>query len=161
MLSPVDEALEWLDAMNGREPKESLDLAEKWAKAGEWGWVQNVIEEPKSKSAKLAKLADAAATKAAAEMSTAMKGKPQEWLPLWLEFWRVHGASPAAQQLVSKYLDKRDKQRRDGEKLFNQARGLLREEKKEEGYAVLEQLLEEAPCSYEAFYAQSWLAARK
>jgi hypothetical protein len=73
----------------------------------------------------------------------------------------VHGASPAAQQLVSKYLDKRDKQRRDGEKLFNQARGLLREEKKEEGYAVLEQLLEEAPCSYEAFYAQSWLAARK
>ena len=31
MLSPVDEALQWLDAMNGREPKRSLELANDWA----------------------------------------------------------------------------------------------------------------------------------
>jgi hypothetical protein len=35
---PVDEVLDWLDAMNGRNEKKTPELCEKWAKDGEWGW---------------------------------------------------------------------------------------------------------------------------
>lgn len=161
MLSPVDEALQWLDAMNGREPKDSLEFAGKWAKAGEWGWVANAIAAGKLKAVQLSKSAEEAASKAATEMSIAMKAEPSKWVPQWLEFWRVHGASAAAQPLVSKYLEKREKQRRDGARLFDEARGLFQQEKKAEAYAKLEQLLEEAAFTYEAYYAQSWLAKRE
>lgn len=161
MLSPVDEALEWLDALNGLESKRSLKLAETWAKEGEWGWVVHTLDAAKANDVKLRKSAADATTKAAAEMSEAMKGPAVEWIPQWWEFWRVHGASDAAQSLVKKYLDKRDKQKRDGERLFEEARALFQQEKKDEAYAKLEALLEDAPCTYESFYAHSWLAARK
>ncbi|MEO6711222.1 MAG: hypothetical protein ABIP42_16700 [Planctomycetota bacterium] len=161
MLSPVDDALHWLDAMNGREPKRSLDLARDWAKGDEWGWVLEVAKTSKDKSPALVKSAEVAAAKAVEKMTAAMKGKPADWVPQWLEFWRVYGASAAAQPLVAKYLDKRHDQRRDGARLFEEARGLLRGEKKSEGYEKLEELLRVAPCTYEAYYAQSWLAERK
>ena len=82
-------------------------------------------------------------------------------MPQWLEFWRVYGASDAAQSLVAKYLENRKDQRRDGARLFDAARTLLRGEEKSEGYVKLEDLLRVAPCTYEAYYAQSWLAERK
>lgn len=161
MLSPVDDALEWLDAMNGLEEKRSLELAAKWAKDGEWGWVVETSKAAKKSSADLAKRAEDAASKAADEVEKAMKGAPKDWVPKWLDFWRVHGASNAAQPLVKQYLAKRDKQRRDGERLFGEARAFFQQEKKDEAYAKLEELLEKAPCTYEAWYAQSWLAERK
>lgn len=165
MLSPVDEALEWLDAMNGREPKRSFDLAAQWAKAGEWGWVIETLratkEKPGDRGAQWTKAAEAAATKAAEAMSAAMKGKPADWVPQWWEFWRVHGASAAAGPLIEKYLDKRDKQRRDAARWFDEARGHFQQEQRDKAYEVLQRLLDEAPCTYEAFYARDWLANRK
>lgn len=161
MASPVDEAIEWLDAMNGREERKSLELAAKWAKDGEWGWVWNAANSSKAKSAKLLKDAETAAAKAAPAMSEAMKGKPMEWVPQWLEFWRVYGPTAAAQPLVKKYLARRDDQKNDGRRLFEQAAGLMREEKKDKAYELLEKLLDEAPYTYEAYYAWKWLSERK
>jgi len=161
MLSPVDDALSWLDAMNGREPKRSLDLARDWAKGDEWGWVLEVAKASKDKSPALVKSAEAAAAKAVEKMTAAMKGKPADWVPQWLEFWRVYGSSAPAQPLVAKYLENRHDQRHEGARLFEAARGMLRGEKKSDGYEKLEELLRVAPCTYEAYYAQSWLAQRK
>lgn len=36
-IAPIDEAVEWLDTVNGRNEKNALNLAKKWAKDGEWG----------------------------------------------------------------------------------------------------------------------------
>lgn len=160
MASPVGDALEWLDAMNGREPKQSLDLAAKWAKSDEWGWVLHAAKASKSGGAKFVKDAEAAATKAVAKMSEALKGESAQWVPEWLEFWRVYGATSAAQPLVKKYLAKRDDQRNDGKRLFALTNDFFRQERKDKAYEQLEKLLAEAPYTYEAFYAVKWLAER-
>ena len=39
MLSPVPDALKWLDAMNGDDPKRSLVLADQWARSKQYGWA--------------------------------------------------------------------------------------------------------------------------
>lgn len=161
MLSPVQEALDWLDAMNGIDEKRALELASRWAKDGEWGWVLQALESAQASQPKLQKDAEAAAKQATAEISEALEGPAREWLPKWLEFWRVYGASAPAKSVVKKYLERRDKQRGDGARLFEEARALFQQEKKDEAYAKLEKLLQEAPCTYEAYYAVSWLAARK
>jgi predicted esterase len=158
MLSPVGEALEWLDAMNGREEKRSLELARDWAEQGEWGWARQVAQA--AKSPKLVKDAEAAATKAAAAMTEAMKRKPVVWVPEWLEFWRVHGGTAAAKPLVDKYLSKRDKQRNDGKRLFDLAWSAARDDDRAKRDERLNELLEEAPCTFEAYYAWSWLTAK-
>ncbi len=161
MVYPVDEVLDWLDAMNGRNEKEAPGLCEKWGRAGEWGWVLAAAKATKSGLPALAKSADAAAAKALPAMKEAMKGKPAVWIPMWLEFWRIHGAAPCARPLVATYLDRREKQRSDGRALFNEANGLFRQQKRDEAYKVLEKLLAEAPCTYEAYYAWKWLSERK
>src|SRR5688500_10202800 len=74
MLAPIDEAIEWLDAMNGRNERKTLPLASKWAREGEWGWVWNTAAGSKS-GALLQKSAEDAATTAMPAMNQAMKGK--------------------------------------------------------------------------------------
>lgn len=86
--------------------------------------------------------AEAAAKQATAEISEALEGPAREWLPKWLEFWRVYGASAPAKSVVKKYLERRDKQRGDGARLFEEARALFQQEKKDEAYAKLEKLLQ-------------------
>jgi predicted esterase len=161
MLSPVDEAIAWLDAMNGREEKKSLELASKWAKDDEWGWAFNAAKASKSGGAKLVKDAEAAATKAATAMSEALKGAPKEWVPKWLEFWRVYGPTSAAQPLVKKYLAKRDDEKSDGRRLFDQAVAAGRSNDMQKRNELLERILADAPHTYEAYYAWKWLAERK
>jgi hypothetical protein len=109
---------------------------------------------------KLTKDAEAAAVKAAAEMNDAMKGDPLEWVPKWLEFWRLHGDSAAGKPLVSKYLGRRDKQRNDGKRLFSLAFAAVQQNDRSKRDEWLRKILEDAPCTYEAYYAWSWLTAK-
>jgi poly(3-hydroxybutyrate) depolymerase len=158
MVYPVDEVLDWLDAMNGRNEKRAAELCEKWAKAGEWGWVLAAARASKSGGPKSVAAAEAAAAKAAPAMAEAMKGKPGDWIPKWLEFWRVHGGAEAAKPLVDGYLAKREGQREAGARLFGEAFGLLRGGKRPEADRLLERILAEAPCTYQAYYAWKWLS---
>jgi len=160
MLAPVDDALEWLDAMNGREEKDSLKAAEKWAKAGEFGWALQTAKAfpDRAQAGKLVARCEAAAAKAVPEMRKAMEeGKPEEWIPAWLEFWRIHGGTDAAAPLVEEYGKKRAAQREAGAQLFNEASGLFRQQQKAKGRALLKRILDEAPCTYHAYYAWKWL----
>lgn len=153
MVYPVDEVLDWLDAMNGRNDKKSLELADKWSKEGEHGWAYAAAKSSKTGSPKLVKAAEDAAAKAAPAMGEAMKGKPMDWIPKWLEFWRIHGGTSAAKSLVEKYLDLRDKQRNEGERLGMAAFGCFRSQRADEAYKTFEELLAKAPCSYFGWYA--------
>ncbi len=161
MLYPVDEVLDWLDAMNGRSEEKTSKSMEKWAKDGEWGWVLAAAKASKSGGPKFVKAAEDAAAKAAPAMAEAMKGKPSEWIPKWLEFWRVFGATDAAKPLVDDYLKKRDAQRSDAARLFQQNQAAFQAKKKDEAYALLDQILADDPCAYEAYYAWKWLGERK
>jgi poly(3-hydroxybutyrate) depolymerase len=158
MVFPVDEMLDWLDAMNGRSEEKTSKLLEKWAKDGEWGWVLAAAKASKSGGAKWVKQAEDAATKAAPAMTDAMKGKPADWIPKWIEFWRVYGGTDAAKPLVDDYLKKRAEQRDAGQRLFNEAFGLIRADKRPDAKTRLEQILVDAPYSYEGYYAAKWLA---
>ena len=97
MMAPIDDAIDWLEAMNGRNEKKSLTLAAKWAKDGEWGWVGNTAKASKSAPLALQKSAEDAAAKAIPAITEALKGKPADWVPKWVEFWRLHGATERRQ----------------------------------------------------------------
>lgn len=160
MMYPVDEVLDWLDAMNGRNAKKTLSLIDEWAKAGEWGWALAAAKAQKTPVAKITKGAEEAAAKAAVAMAEAMKGTPSEWIPKWFEFWRVHGGADAAKPLVAKYLDKRHDQRREAQQMMWANQTAFRSKKPDEAYKILEDMLVKVPQSYEAYFAWKWLSER-
>jgi predicted esterase len=161
MRAPIGEAIEWLDAMNGLNEKRTLALAAQWAKAGEWSWVWHAASASKARGPAIRKLAEAAAEKAAPAIETELEGKPADWIPKWVEFWRVHGESDAAKSLVENYLKERDQQRAAAATLFNQSQALFRSDKRDEAYQTLEQLRDEGPFTYQAYFAVKWLAEKK
>ena len=160
MLAPIDEAIDWLDAVNGLNERKALSLAPKWAREGEWGWVWHTAKASKS-GALLLKSAEDAATKAVPAVTTALKGKPAEWIPKWAEFWRIHGESNAARPLIEDYLKQRSQQRSGAMRLFNESQALFRSNKRDDAFKVLEKLRDEAPHTYQGYFAWKWLSARK
>jgi predicted esterase len=162
MLAPVDEAIEWLDTMNGRNETKTLTLTSKWARDGEWGWVSSAAKDSKSTSLALQKsAAEAAAVKAIPAMTLALKGRPADWVPKWVEFWRVYGATNAAKVIVANYLEQRNQQRAAATSLFNEAQNLFRSEKRDDAFKVLEKLRDEAPDTYQGYFACKWLSEKK
>jgi poly(3-hydroxybutyrate) depolymerase len=161
MLAPVDEAIEWLDAMNGINEKRSLTRAAQWAKEGEWGWVWHVANSSKARGPGIRKLAEAAAVKSATAIAAELKGKPADWVPKWVEFWRVHGETNAAKSLVADYLEQRDQQRTAAARLFNESQVLFRSDKRDDAFNTLEQLREEGAYTYQGYFACKWLSERQ
>jgi hypothetical protein len=160
MLAPIDEAIEWLDAMNGRNEAKSLTLAAKWSKEGEWGWVRQVAAASRS-GALLQRSVEDAAAKAVPAITQALKGKPADWILKWPDFWRVYGGTNAAKPLVDDYLAQREKERGAAVGLFNQSQVLFRSNKADEAYKILEKLRDEAPHTYQAYFASKWLSEKK
>jgi hypothetical protein len=109
---------------------------------------------------KYLKLAEDAAAKALPAITEAMKGKPMDWIPKWLEFWRVFGGTDAAKPLVDEYLGKRAEQRAQGRDLLMQTQVLYRSNKAAEADAILPKILESVPQSFEAYYAWKWLSQK-
>ncbi len=162
MIAPIDEAIEWLDAMNGRNEQKSLSLVAKWTRDGEWGWVANAAKGSKSPALALQRSAvESAAVKALPAITEAMKGKAADWIPKWAEFWRIYGAADAAKPIVANYLAKREEQRGAAASLFNESQNLFRAEKREDAFKVLEKLRDEAPFTYQGYFAGKWLSEKK
>jgi pimeloyl-ACP methyl ester carboxylesterase len=160
MMAPIDEAIEWLDAMNGRDDRKSLTLASKWARDGEWGWMWHVAKASRS-AALQQRAAEDAAQKAVPMMAEALKGKPADWIPKWVEFWRVHGETNAAKPLIANYLALRNQQRAAAVGQFTQSQIHFRSGNRDEGFKVLEKLRDEAPNTYQGYFAWKWLSERK
>ncbi|MEM7260374.1 MAG: hypothetical protein AAF488_00185 [Planctomycetota bacterium] len=170
MLSPVAEALEWLDAVTGLAPDRATKLASRWVSEGEWGWVTAVaaatgkakLSKASSRKRKaMIKNAEKAAKKALKGVAKRMEGRPaREWLPLAYEYRRLFGSTKAARKFVNRFDRVRAEQRQLGETLFSEARGHFQNSAQAEGYTKLERLLAEAPYSYYAYYALSWLDQR-
>jgi predicted esterase len=173
MPAPIDQAFAWVDAMNGREEKKSLELIDDWIKAAEWGWATEAAAAlaaapgatpaAKAAPAKVAKAAEAPAKKAVADMQASMEKNPAaKWVLEWLEFRRVYGSTAPAKAICKKYDDARDKERAEGDRLFGTAMGHFRSNppRRDEGFAAYEQILKEAPHTYYAWYAASGLKER-
>src|SRR6185295_18020975 len=71
MMYPVQDVLDWLDAMNGRNEKKTLELIDDWAKQGEWGWALAATKALKTPKPNIVKGAEDAAAKAAPPMTEA------------------------------------------------------------------------------------------
>jgi poly(3-hydroxybutyrate) depolymerase len=162
MLAPIDDAIEWLDAMNGRNENKSLALAAKWAREGEGGWaMQAAAKSSQFSAAGLRKAVEDAAVKAVPAMTQTLKGAPADWVPKWVEFWRVYGETDAAKPLVANYLAQRAQQRPAAVRLFNESQVLFRSSKRDEAFKLLEKLRDEAPHTYQGYFACKWLSERK
>jgi hypothetical protein len=107
------------------------------------------------------KAAEDAATKAIPAMTQALKGKPADWVPKWVEFWRVYGETTAAKPLIANYLAQRDQQRTNAARLFNQTQALFRSNQRDEAFKLLEKLRDEGPYTYPGYFACKWLAEKK
>ncbi|HVR75178.1 MAG TPA: hypothetical protein VMT52_12630 [Planctomycetota bacterium] len=168
MLSPVPEALEWLDGMVGDDAARRVAVAEASARDKEWGWaveaakdvadLKNAPAAAKKRAALVLKAAEAAAPREVKAMMVAMAKEPAEkWLPRWYEFRRLHGNTQTARTLVERFEKDRADQRAAGARLHQEARASFQRGAKEEGREVLRRLLKEAPAAYEAYYAVEWL----
>jgi predicted esterase len=168
MLAPVADALEWLDAVSGQDATAGMRLAAKWVEQKEWGWVvmasrsaldaKKASADAKKQARSALRLAEASAKKEAIAMANAMtKSPPEEWVPKWLEFRRLFGETEAARPLIQKYDETRASQRDIGAKLFAEASSSFHGGDKEKGREKLREILKQAPASYEAYYAVSWL----
>lgn len=102
------------------------------------------------------------ATVAANEVASKIKDdKTGNWISDWFEFHHQFGGTEVATKMVENYNKRRADQREPARELFYEARKLFGDEKtKPDGYAKLEKLLVEYPCTYHAFYAKSWLESR-
>ena len=96
----------------------------------------------------LQRSAEDAAAKAVPAMTAALKGKPADWVPKWIEFWRIYGDTNAAKPLVATYLSQREKQSASATTLFNESQGLFRSQKRDEAFKVLEKLRDEGASTY-------------
>ena len=159
ILAPIEEAIGWLDAMNGQNGKQSMQQASKWARAGEWGWVSHAAKGSESGAAAL-KAAEAAATKATLQMTETLKGQPADWIPQWTEFVRIYGESEGAKPLLATQQAERDRTRSNAAALFDEAQQLFRSEKRPEGLKVLAKLRETAPTTYQGYFAWKWLSEK-
>jgi pimeloyl-ACP methyl ester carboxylesterase len=160
MLAPIDEAIEWLDTVNGLNEKKLQVHAAKWTREGEWGWIWHAAKASKA-AGLLVRSAEDAAAKAVPGMTAAMKGKPAEWIPKWAEFWRIYGSTSAAQPLVAAYLKQREEERGNAVRQFNEAQAHFRSGKRDAAFQVLEKLRDESPHTYQAYFANRWLAEKK
>ena len=126
------------------------------------GWVWHTAQSSKLSALTLQKsAAEAAAAKAVPATIAALKGKPADWIPKWVEFWRVYGATNAATPLVANYLGQRAQQRAAGIRLFNESQALFRSGNRDDAFKVLEKLREEAPCTYQGYFACKWVSEIK
>lgn len=168
MLSPVPQALEWIEAMVGDDPVARMKAAEKYAQEKEWGWAVRIARDLsggrspkkiKKRAKSLLRAAEAAAKKDVKGMAKHMEQSPPEtWVPLWLQFRQWYGETDAARKLVRRYDQLRGEQRAQGRKLFQKAVGEGRSGNMVQRDETLRQLLREAPATYEAHYAVKWLA---
>lgn len=172
MLSPVDEALKWLDAMNGADPVNSMELAKKWSAENEWGWAHQaalaVMNNPESDEA-TRKIANGIIEQIEEPAAAAVKeiakkirdDKSGKWVEDWYRFHGQFGATKAAEAIVANYTKRRDGHRKPATDLFYEALQMIRDEaKKSEGYGKLETLLKDYPCTFHACYANSFLKNR-
>lgn len=171
MFSPVDDALEWLDAMNGHDPVRAMKLAKEWVKDDEWGWaVQAALavkdnldsdDDSIATADKILKKVEEPAKAATKQMSAKIKNsEASDWIPDWFEFHRQYGATKAAKKLTENYFRRREMQREESTKTFWEAQQFFRESKKDEAYKKYEVILADCPCTYHAYYAQRGLAKR-
>lgn len=168
MLSPVPEALEWLDAMVDSNPATGLPLCARWLAEGEYGWAaetartllarDKIPASVRKRAITVLERVERAATAATKKMIETMNSaSPEKWVMEFLEFRRQFGRTDAASSLVKKYDDRRAKQRETAKRLFSEANAQFRDKNKERGREVLREILEKAPATYEAHYAVKWL----
>ena len=168
MLSPVPDALEWLDAMVDWNVRKALPLCAKWLAQEEYGWAaeaartllarEKIPSSVKKKATNvLAKVEKAAAPATRRMIETMNKKRPEEWVLEFLEFRRQFGRTEAAAKLVKKYDRRRATQRELGKKLFADANAQFRAKNVKRGRKLLREILEKAPATYEAHYAVRWL----
>ena len=168
MLSPVPDALDWLDAMVDWNARKALPLCVKWLAQEEYGWAaeaartllarEKIPSSVKKKATNVLTRVEKVAVPATRRMIETMnKKRPEEWVLEFLEFRRQFGRTEAAAKLVKKYDRRRATQREIGKKLFADANAQFRAKNDKRGRKLLREILEKAPATYEAHYAVRWL----
>jgi pimeloyl-ACP methyl ester carboxylesterase len=151
---PVDDALAWLDAMNGTDPEELLAFARKSADEKHYRDASAALERlPKRAGAEAesaAKLREELEKAAEPERTRLAKAigvnKNGDWVDAFWDFRAEFALLPGSQSLMAAYDKLRAKHQKPADQLFYRARGETDAAKKKELYREL----------VEKHYASSW-----
>ncbi len=168
---PVEEAVRWLEAMTSDDAEALLAFAEK--RAGEGSYRDAIsaaaraagLDKGKKLEKRLGALqerVDKAAGETAKRLETAMTGaKDDSWVEEFLRFRIDFEFAAAAHGAMQAYEGLRAKHEAPAEKLWYAAREDFQAEKKTEGYAKLQEIVEKYYASSWHRYAKGWLKERK
>jgi hypothetical protein len=164
---PVDEAVEWLDAMSATDPARLAEFAKKRAAAGEWRDVAGALARAKALKAE-AKLDEAArALNAAASQDAAKhlekikKNADGSWADAYLEWQDRFEFAPAAADAVEAYRALQKDHDPNAEALIEEARTLFRERKRDEGYEKYEAVVKKYYAAKQYRLVKRWLEEKK
>jgi hypothetical protein len=106
-------------------------------------------------------ISEDAAVKAVPAITAALKGKPaglgSQMDRVLASVWRHQCRETVGRKLPRTAA----KQRANAVQLFNESQTLFRSDKRDEAFKVLEKLRDEAPFTYQAYFACKWLSERK
>ncbi len=170
-LLPVGPAIRWLEALTSDDPAVLLGFAERRLKEkaprdaiAAIGRAKDMkLDAPsKAKLAKLTKEIDTQARPDAKKYLTAMQAnKDQKWVDGFLAFRDEYEFADAATPAMKAFDDLRKAQNEPAQKLMNEARGEFNQQKRPEGYAKVQEVVDKYPASNSYRLAKTWLAEKQ
>ena len=170
-LLPVGPAIRWLEAMTGDDPAALVRFAE--ARSKEKGNRDAIAalrrasemkpDAPtKAKSDKLLREINAAALVKARRFVDAMKApKDFKWVPDFYAFRDEFQHAGAAAPAMQAFDELRRAQEEPGKKVADEALGLFRQGKRDDGFAKAQEVVDKYPASTAYLLARGWLAERQ
>ena len=157
---PVDRAIKWLETMAADDPQVLIDFAENEVKDGRFRDAIAALERAramelkdalKDRASRLGKVLDDKARPGALEyLPRIQKDADGSWVDGFLAYRAEFEFAPAARAVVAAYTALRARQEPEAKRLMGEARMAFQQGNRDQGYKLLEQIVEK--CHASALY---------
>jgi predicted esterase len=169
---PVGQAIRWLEAHASDDPARLLTFAEqRWKAKGCRDAVAAVnraralnpdAPATKARLDRLAKEIDAKAAAGATAFLPKIKGGGgKDWIDAFLAYRDDFEFAPAAAEVIEAFAALRAEHDGPAKKAFNEARAAFQKERRDEGYAKYQEIVDNYPAAASYRVVKQWLAERK
>lgn len=168
---PVGPAIRWLEVMASDDPKALLDSAERrWKESGRRDAIAAILRAKsltldaaaKARLASLSAKIDAeVGPKAKTYLASIRAAKGNAWVDGFLAFRDDYALAPAAAEVMAAFDALRARQDDPARKLMGEARNLFGQNRRDQGYAKVKEVVDKYPASSSYRLAKQWLAERK
>jgi predicted esterase len=171
-LLPIDKAIRWLEAQSSDDPKKLLDFAEQGIKTKSYRDAIATLNRAggmkldaalKGRWDRMMKQVDAkAAAGAKPFLPKVTKGEEgKAWIDEFLKFRDDFEFAPASKEVMDAFAALRAKHEPEAKKAMNQANAAFRENKRDEGYAKYQEIVDKYYAASSYRNVKRWLAERR